>query len=117
MSSADRVKRVRTMSGMRAIVVVADGLQIAALGPYGNERVATPNFNRLATAAVVFDQHFADGPGAPIRRTRHAFPPDAADAGDWTDHLRPGGIEVIWSPARDDGQVKQSLTRMRRAIA
>jgi len=49
---------------MRIIVMLADGLQVAALGPYGNDWIATPNLNRLATQAVLFDQHFADAPHA-----------------------------------------------------
>src|SRR5437870_7917088 len=48
---------------MRIIVIIADGLQVAALGPYGNDWIDAPNLNRLATQAVVFDQHFADFPG------------------------------------------------------
>ena len=51
------------MSGMQIVFILADGLQVATLGPYGNEWIATPNLNRLATQAVVFDQHFADTPG------------------------------------------------------
>ena len=48
---------------MRIIVIIADGLQVAALGPYGNDWIDAPSLNRLATQAVVFDQHFADFPG------------------------------------------------------
>src|SRR5438067_6603747 len=48
---------------MQIQVRLADGLQVAALGPYGNDWIATPNLDRLATQTVVFDQHFADFPG------------------------------------------------------
>src|SRR5258707_14289088 len=52
------------MTDMRVTLIIADGLQTAALGLYGNDWIATPNLNRLATEAVVFDQHFADAPHA-----------------------------------------------------
>jgi arylsulfatase A-like enzyme len=47
---------------MRIIVLSIEGLQPAFLGPYGNEWVETPTFDRWAAAGVVFDQHFADVP-------------------------------------------------------
>jgi arylsulfatase A-like enzyme len=45
---------------MKAIVVVARGLQLGALGCYGNQWIDTPALDALAAAGVVFDQHFAD---------------------------------------------------------
>jgi arylsulfatase A-like enzyme len=45
---------------MKAIVVVARGLQLGALGCYGNQWVETPALDGLAAEGVVFDQHFAD---------------------------------------------------------
>jgi arylsulfatase A-like enzyme len=45
---------------MRVLVIVAQGLQTNALGCYGNEWLATPNFDRLAAAGIVCDQHYAD---------------------------------------------------------
>src|SRR5262245_4860328 len=79
MSSLGRQhRRGRTMPDMRITVIVADGLQVAALGPYGNEWIATPPLNRLPTQAVVFDQHVTDVPGGAWDRARHAFPPDEA---------------------------------------
>jgi arylsulfatase A-like enzyme len=49
---------------MRALVIVAGGLQLGYVGAYGNEWVATPNLDRLAAEGVVFDQHHADRPDA-----------------------------------------------------
>src|SRR4051812_14111379 len=45
---------------MRVLVLVARGLQPAALGCYGNPWVETPALDALAAAGVVFDWHFAD---------------------------------------------------------
>jgi arylsulfatase A-like enzyme len=45
---------------MKAIVLVARGLQLGALGCYGNQGVATSALDSLAAEGVVFDQHFAD---------------------------------------------------------
>ncbi len=45
---------------MKAIVVVARGLQLGALGCYGNSWIDTPALDALAAEGVVFDQHFAD---------------------------------------------------------
>ncbi|HEY7330829.1 MAG TPA: sulfatase-like hydrolase/transferase [Gemmataceae bacterium] len=45
---------------MKAIVVIARGLQAGALGCYGNSGVLTPSLDMLASEGIVFDQHFAD---------------------------------------------------------
>lgn len=45
---------------MKAIVVIARGLQVGALGCYGNQWIDTPALDTLAAEGVVFDQHFAD---------------------------------------------------------
>ena len=47
---------------MTTVVVFLKGCPTAALGPYGNERVATPALDALAAGGVVFDQHFASRP-------------------------------------------------------
>jgi arylsulfatase A-like enzyme len=44
----------------RAVVVTFDRLRAGYLGCYGNDWIETPNFDRLATESVVFDQHFCD---------------------------------------------------------
>ena len=48
---------------MQAIVLTFDRLATTALGCYGNEWIETPNFDRLASQAVVFDRHFAEHVG------------------------------------------------------
>jgi arylsulfatase A-like enzyme len=45
---------------MKALVVVARGLQVGALGCYGNQWIDTPALDGLAAGGIVFDQHFAD---------------------------------------------------------
>ncbi len=45
---------------MKAVVVIARGLQLGALGCYGNPWIDTPALDGLAAEGVVFDQHFAD---------------------------------------------------------
>ena len=46
---------------MNAIVVTFDRLPVGFLSCCGNSWIATPNFDRLAAKALVFEQHFADG--------------------------------------------------------
>jgi arylsulfatase A-like enzyme len=45
---------------MKAIVLVARGLQLGALGCYGNQWIDTPALDELAAEGIVFEQHFAD---------------------------------------------------------
>jgi arylsulfatase A-like enzyme len=45
---------------MKAIVLIARGLQAGALGCYGNSWIFTPALDTLAAEGIVFDQHFAD---------------------------------------------------------
>ncbi|MFO0852559.1 MAG: sulfatase-like hydrolase/transferase [Gemmataceae bacterium] len=47
---------------MRVVVIALKGCPVAALGPYGNEWVATPTLDRLAAEGVVFDRHLCDCP-------------------------------------------------------
>jgi arylsulfatase A-like enzyme len=77
---------------MTRVVLFLKGCPTAALGPYGNEQVATPHLDALAAGGVVFDQHFATrpepagvlafrpppGPSAVIRHCRpeHDSPPE-----------------------------------------
>jgi arylsulfatase A-like enzyme len=49
---------------MNAIVLSFDRLPVGFLSCYGNNWIATPNFDRLAFQSTVFDQHFADSPSA-----------------------------------------------------
>jgi arylsulfatase A-like enzyme len=68
---------------MQALVIIARGLNLAYVGCYGNEWIATPNLDRLAAEGVVFDQHFADvpdpaGAGLSWRSGCYHFPPASA---------------------------------------
>ena len=47
---------------MNAIVVSFDQLPVGFLSCYGNNWIATPNFDRLAFQSTLFDKHFADSP-------------------------------------------------------
>src|SRR5262249_39607449 len=48
---------------MKVLVLHASGLHLGFLGCYGNTWITTPHLDRLASEAVVFDQHHADCPG------------------------------------------------------
>lgn len=57
---------------MRAVLVMYDSLNKRFLGPYGNQWVKTPNFDRLARHAVTFDNFYAGSlPCMPARRELH----------------------------------------------
>ncbi|HET6573695.1 MAG TPA: hypothetical protein VFG68_08855, partial [Fimbriiglobus sp.] len=65
---------------MNVVIIALRGCPVAALGPYGNEWIATPNLDRLAAEGVVFDRHVSDCPdptaaGRAWRTGRHQFPP------------------------------------------
>lgn len=65
---------------MKATVIVLRGLHLGYLGCYGNDWIATPNLDQIATEGIVFDQHFADCPdGEAARRVwrtgMYALPP------------------------------------------
>jgi hypothetical protein len=65
---------------MNVIVFALRGCPVGALGPYGNEWIATPNLDRLAAEGVVFDRHISDCPdptaaGRAWRTGRHQVPP------------------------------------------
>src|SRR5437588_5891554 len=49
-----------TMNSMRILVLDVPALHLAYLGCYGNDWIATPNIDRLASESVVFDRHFFD---------------------------------------------------------
>ena len=51
---------------MKAVVLTFARLPVSMLGCYGNLRIRTPHFDRLAAESVVFEQHYAENfaPGA-----------------------------------------------------
>jgi arylsulfatase A-like enzyme len=64
---------------MNVVVVVCNSLHLGFLGPYGNAWIETPNLDRLAAEAVVFDHHFPENlTTLPTRRSwwtgRYGFP-------------------------------------------
>ncbi len=57
---------------MRTIFVLFDSLNRHALGAYGGQTVATPNFDRFAARAMTFDHHYVGSlPCMPARRDMH----------------------------------------------
>ena len=57
---------------MRVVFVLFDSLNRHALGTYGGTAVDTPNFDRLAQRAAVFDTHYVGSlPCMPARRDLH----------------------------------------------
>lgn len=57
---------------MRTIFVLFDSLNRLALGAYGGEAIATPNFDRFAKRSVTFDTHYVGSlPCMPARRDMH----------------------------------------------
>src|SRR5262249_37299679 len=57
-------------SVMKLLVIVARGLNVLPLGPYGNRWIDTPTLDALAASGVVFDWHFADHPDGATRAWR-----------------------------------------------
>ncbi len=78
---------------MNLIVIVTDTFRADHLGCYGNERVSTPNLDRLAEQGVVFANCYADGLATiPARRvfyTGNSILPEA----EWRP-LSPGDVTV-----------------------
>ena len=130
---------------MRAVVVSFDHLHLGSIGCYGNDWIETPHLDRLATEAVVFDQHFGADfarPAADPGWWSGRFPFDAvqsdADRRHWlTDRLREAGVathlisesnladEVTVAPTfdsvvavsvDDDGEVSESQAGFARLV-
>lgn len=49
----------RTINGMKCLIVMLNRCRLDYLGCYGNDWIATPTLDRLASESVVFDQHYA----------------------------------------------------------
>ena len=57
---------------MRTIFVLFDSLNRLAIGAYGGQSIATPNFDRFADRSVSFDTHYVGSlPCMPARRDMH----------------------------------------------
>jgi arylsulfatase A-like enzyme len=106
------VPREGTQSGRgwNILVVVADTLRIAFLGPYGNTWVKTPTLDRLARESALFERaHPECLPTIPTRRTLHsgrrAFPFRNFQPTPWDNISLPG-----WQPmSSSQGTVAESL--------
>src|SRR5262245_20439289 len=117
-----RTRRIdRGKRPMRVLVLTVDGLRPDFLGPYGGESVETPTLDRWAASGVVFDAHFADGPGRDafgraIACRRHPLAPTAR-CGDLFADLQAAGVQVVQlgSPARDPDE-PLALKPIRRAV-
>lgn len=48
----------------KALVITFDRFALRFLGCYGNQRIETPNFDRLAAVSVLFEEHFAENTAA-----------------------------------------------------
>jgi arylsulfatase A-like enzyme len=73
---------------MKAIVLIARGLQAGALGCYGNQWTITPALDALAAEGIVFDWHFADnadpaGARRAWRSGHYQFPPSLSAPSHW----------------------------------
>ena len=81
---------------MQAVVITFDRLAIRLLGCYGNEWIETPNLDRLATSATLFDNHFTDsvGPRSGLSWITgvHAMRPPLEKATPIGDLLRRAGV-------------------------
>jgi arylsulfatase A-like enzyme len=57
---------------MKTIFVLFDSLNRSAIGAYGGTAIKTPNFDRFARRAMVFDRHYVGSlPCMPARRDMH----------------------------------------------
>jgi arylsulfatase A-like enzyme len=100
----------------RAVVISFDHLHLGYVGCYGNDWIETPNLDRLASQAVVFDQHFSENidPAAANHAWwtgRLQFPlieEAQRDCRTWLDDLHKRGIKthlIVESDGRDDSAI------------
>ena len=80
---------------MKILVLELAQCNLAYLGCYGNEWVATPNVDRLAAEGVVFDQHFAESPPIRFEPAQHRILDAIDDLADVAAKL-PGESGVVW---------------------
>lgn len=98
---------------MNILVLEIPALRLDYLGCYGNEWVATPNLDRLASEGIVLDRHFADDlQSAGGTRPRQAFPArptsQPSNLFDLLDHAGVfaaphdlGALEILTASTRD----------------
>lgn len=94
------------MARMNTVVFALHSCPVGALGPYGNEWVATPTLDRLAAEGVVFDRHLSDCPdpaaarrawlmGLPQTPRRDGQPLPAPSSPDLLARLTAAGIVTV----------------------
>lgn len=105
---------------MQAVILSFDSLTTHSLGCYGNEWVETPNLDRLASAGIVFDHHFADVVDnrqcLSWATGRHAAtPPDPSPTIPLGQRLRSSGVasRLITSGEPADWQRQAALDEIR----
>ncbi|HEX3316345.1 MAG TPA: sulfatase-like hydrolase/transferase [Gemmataceae bacterium] len=81
---------------MKILVVELVGCNLAYLGCYGNEWVATPNLDRLAAEGIVFDQHFSGSPAARFEPATHRTIDAIDDLPDVAAELCEESTGVVW---------------------
>lgn len=79
---------------MKILSLSAVGLHLGYLGCYGNEWIATPNFDRLAADGVVFDRHYVQSPRADVSGVSPSEWLDAAGRGLNALRMRDGLLEI-----------------------
>jgi arylsulfatase A-like enzyme len=83
---------------MNVIVVVCNSLHLGFLGAYGNAWIETPNLDRLAAEATVFDHHFPENlTTLPTRRSW------------WTGRYGFADADQGWTPLRCDELILPDL--------
>src|SRR5579862_9024313 len=99
-----------------ALVITFDHLHLGYLGCYANDWIETPNFDRLASQAVVFDRHFVENLDAAAANHawwtgRFQFPLNEdrqRECRSFVDELRAAGVNstlVVESDGRGDTSV------------
>ncbi|MCI0377256.1 MAG: sulfatase-like hydrolase/transferase [Gemmataceae bacterium] len=98
---------------MKFLLLDVPALHLGYVGCYGNDWIATPNLDRLATRSVVFDQFFADDVTwrSTFATGRHVFPAHADSEPGFESRLESvvRDHSVVWKtirPKADDGLAK-----------
>ncbi len=109
-----------------AVVISFDHLHLGYVGCFGNDWIETPNLDRLASRAVVFDQHFSENidPAAANHAWwtgRLQFPLNEEAqrvCHTWLDDLHGCGIKtqlIVESDGRDDSAVAPPFEKIETA--
>ena len=91
---------------MNTVIITLRSCPVGALGFYGNEWIATPNLDRLASEGIVFDRHISDCPTPEAahqawRSGKHQTPRMNAPheklggGGDLVESLKAAGVRTV----------------------